>query len=79
MEKGVSVTRVVLNIPDDRTYITVEPEQTAESYNAGLRQKYIVALCLSAGCLLFYLLTWCVTWYKRRKGILLYVSASDKM
>ncbi len=48
VEEGVPVTRRVLSIPSDRTYITVEPDQTAESYTAGLRQKYVLALALSA-------------------------------
>lgn len=68
VEEGASVTRRVLNIPDDHTYITVDSEQTAESYTEGLRQKYIVNFCLSAGYLLLYLLIWCVIWYKKRKG-----------
>lgn len=69
VEEGVNVTRRVLNIPDEHTYITVEPDQTAESYTAGLWQKYRIALYLSAGYLLLYLLIWCVIWYKKRKGI----------
>ena len=69
VEEGASVTRRVLIIPDDHTYITVEPDQTAESYTEGLQQKYIVNFCLSAGYLLLYLLIWCVIWYKNRKGI----------
>jgi hypothetical protein len=48
VKEGVTVTRRVLSIPRDRTYITVEPDQTAESYTAGLRQKYVLALALSA-------------------------------
>ena len=48
VKEGVPVTRRVLSIPSDRTYITVEPDQTAESYTAGLRQKYVLALALSA-------------------------------
>lgn len=66
VKEGVSVIRRVLVISADRTYITVEPEQTAESYTAGLRQKYIIALCLSAGCILLYLL---VIWLKNKKEI----------
>ena len=69
VDSGNTVERRVLAIPDDRTYITVEPEQTAESYTVGLRQKYRIALCLSAGYLLLYLLAWCVMWFKKRKGI----------
>lgn len=67
--EGVSVIRRVLGIPNDRTYITVEPEQTAKSYTDGLRRKYMIALSLSAGYLLLYLLTWCVIWYNKKKGI----------
>ena len=48
VKEGVPVIRRVLSIPSDRTYITVEPDQTAESYTAGLRQKYVLALALSA-------------------------------
>ena len=67
VDEGVTVTRRVLSIPDDRTYITVESELTAESYTAGIQQKYVFTLSLSAGYLLLYLLTWCVIWYKKRK------------
>lgn len=69
VEEGVSVTRRVLSIPNDSTYITVEPEQTAESYTAELRQKYMIALCLSAGYIVLYLLIWYAIWYKKRKGL----------
>lgn len=65
VEEGVSVTRRVLSIPDDRTYITVEPEQTAESYTSGLQQKYMIYLCLSAGYILLYLLIWLVIRHKK--------------
>ena len=69
VEGGVCITRRVLSIPSDRSYITVEPEKTAESYTAGLRQKYMIALCLSAGYILLYLLVWCAIWYKKRYSI----------
>jgi hypothetical protein len=61
------VERRVLGIPDHRTYITVEPEQTAASYTAGLRLRYIMALELSAGYLLVYLLVWFMIWRKNKK------------
>ena len=48
--------RRVLRIPADGTYITVAADQTAESYTAGLRQKYIRALALSGAYILLYLL-----------------------
>lgn len=69
VDAGNAVERRVLSITSDRTYITVEPEQTAESYTSGLRQYYMTYLCLSAGYTLFYLLIWCVIWYKKRKRI----------
>lgn len=67
VEQGVTVTRRVLSIPGDRTYITVEPDQTAESYTAGLRQKYVLALALSAVYILVYLVIWGVILSKKRR------------
>ena len=67
VKEGVPVTRRVLNIPSDRTYITVEPDQTAESYTAGLRQKYVLALALSAVYILVYLVIWGVILSKKRR------------
>lgn len=67
VEEGVTVTRRVLSIPSDRTYITVEPDQTAESYTAGLRQKYVLALALSAAYILVYLVIWGVILSKKRR------------
>lgn len=49
------VERRVLFIPADDTYITVEADQTAESYTAGLRQRYILILGLSGGYVVVYL------------------------
>ena len=67
VKEGVTVTRRVLSIPSDRTYITVEPDQTAESYTAGLRQKYVLALALSAAYILVYLVIWGVILSKKRR------------
>ena len=67
VKEGVPVTRRVLSIPSDRTYITVEPDQTAESYTAGLRQKYVLALALSAAYILVYLVIWGVILSKKRQ------------
>lgn len=67
VKEGVPVTRRVLSIPSDRTYITVEPNQTAESYTAGLRQKYVLALALSAVYILVYLVIWGVILSKKRR------------
>ena len=67
MKKGVPVTRRVLSITGDRTYITVEPEQTAESYTAGLKRRYVLILAVSAAYILVYLAIWGVILSKRRR------------
>ena len=67
VEAGETVQRRVLRIPADGTYITVEPDQTAESYTAGLRQKYVFALALSAVYILVYLVIWGVILSKKRR------------
>ena len=46
--------------PADNTYITVEPDQTAEGYTSSLRQKYILILALSGGYVLVYAAVWVV-------------------
>lgn len=66
VEEGAVVARRVLDIPAEQSYITVEPEQTAESYTAELRQRYIIALCLSAGYILLCLLLALAIWYNKR-------------
>ena len=60
VDAGAVVERRVLSVPADRSYITVEPGQTAESYTAGLRQKYITALVLAGAYVLLYVAAWCV-------------------
>ena len=67
VKAGETVRRRVLRIPADGTYITVEPDQTAESYTAGLRQKYVLALALSAAYILVYLVIWGVILSKKRR------------
>ena len=67
VKAGVPITRRVLSVSGDRTYITVEPQQTAASYSAGLRQKYVLALALSAAYILVYLLIWGVMLSWRRR------------
>ena len=66
VEEGAGIARRVLNIPDDNTYITVEQEQTAVSYTAGLRQRYLIVLSLSAGYIILYLLL--LAWRRKRAG-----------
>ena len=60
VDAGAAVERRVLAIPADRSYITVEPGQTAESYTAGLWQKYITALVLAGAYTLLYVVAWCI-------------------
>ena len=67
VDAGAAVERRVLAIPADRSYITVEPGQTAESYTAGLRQKYITALVLAGAYVLLYVAAWCVIWASKQK------------
>ena len=67
VEEGVQVERRVLSIPSRGTYITVEPDQTAESFTTGLRQKYVLALALSAVYILVYLVIWGVILSKKRR------------
>ena len=44
----------------------VEPGQTAESYTAGLRQKYITALVLAGAYVLLYVAAWCVLIFTKK-------------
>ena len=69
VDAGAAVERRVLSVPADRSYITVEPGQTAESYTTGLRQKYITALVLAGAYVVLYAAAWCVVvWLKKEKG-----------
>ncbi len=68
VDAGATVERRVLRIPANQTYITVEAEQTAETYTAELRQTYIMILSLSGAYILFYLAAWCVIRRKAKKG-----------
>ncbi len=48
------VEQRALVIFTDRSYVTMEPSQTAESYTTGRRQKYITALVLAGAYVLLY-------------------------
>ncbi len=67
VDAGAAVERRVLAIPADRSYTTVEPNQNAESYTAGLRQKYITVLVLAGAYILLYVVVWCVILGSRKK------------
>lgn len=59
--------RRVLRISADGAYITVGANQTAESYTAGLQQKYVWALVPSGAYILLYLLVKIVFLVKRNR------------
>ena len=46
----------------------MEPGQTAESYTARLRQKYITALALAGVYVLLYVIVWRVIGSMKRKA-----------
>ena len=60
------VERRVLSIPADNTYITVEVNQDAESYTAGLRQRYLLILGVCAGYVVIYLAVWVIRWARKQ-------------
>ncbi|MCI8556920.1 MAG: hypothetical protein HFI19_03985 [Lachnospiraceae bacterium] len=66
VDAGRMVQRRVLSIWDKGTYITLEPEQDAQSYTEGLKQKYTYTLGMSAAYILIYLGTWAVLWNIKR-------------
>ncbi|MCI8417056.1 MAG: hypothetical protein HFI33_06105 [Lachnospiraceae bacterium] len=63
---GAPVERRVLGISAKGTYITIEAEQTAESYTVGLRNGYMGILGLSGAYILLYLLVWGILWIRKR-------------
>ena len=65
---GTAVERRVLTIPADNSYITTEPDQTADSYTAGLQQKYIAILILSGSYILLYAVIFWLIWLRKRKA-----------
>lgn len=66
VEAGTAVERRVLTIPADRTYITVEPDQSAESYVAQLQYKYNYILGLSVIYIFLFAAVWAVSSVWRR-------------
>lgn len=67
VDDKLETERRVLRIPADGTYITVAADQTAESYTAGLRQRYVWALALSGVYILLYLLVKIVLLVRRNR------------
>ena len=66
VKAGAAVKRRVLSIPEDRTYITVEPEQTAGSYTEGLRRRYTGIVTIGTLYILFYVTVLLLTKLVRR-------------
>ena len=56
VKAGAAVKRRVLSIPKDRTYITVELEQTARSYTEGLRRRYTGIVTIGTLYIMFYVI-----------------------
>lgn len=68
VNQRIAVERRVLSIPaDNHSYITIESEETAESYTAELRQKNIMILAFSGIYILLYAATWGVILMKRSR------------
>ena len=66
VEAGETVKRRVLSIPEDRTYITVEPEQTAGSYTEGLRRRYTGIVTIGTLYVMLYAIVLLLTKLVRR-------------
>ena len=66
VEAGAVVKRRVLSIPEDTTYITVEPEQTAGSYTEGLRKRYTGIVTVGTLYIMFYVIVLLLTKLVRR-------------
>lgn len=69
VEAGEPVERRVLSIPEAGTYITVEPNQTAETYTDELQEKYSLIVGFSAIYIMFYAVAWAVLsiWKRLRR------------
>ncbi len=66
VDAGAAVERRVLSIPADRTYITVEPDQSAESHTALLRRRCDFVVGLSAIYIFFYIIVRAVLFVWKR-------------
>lgn len=59
VKEGVTVDRRVLSITGENAYITVEADQTAESYTTQCRRRYILYTVLSAVYILIFIVLVC--------------------
>ena len=67
MDEKTTVEGRVLRIPAEHTYIVVCPDQSAESYMAGLKERYVKLLVLSVGYILLYMVVQIVLRILRHK------------
>ena len=54
VEEGEPIERRVFSVPDEGTYITVEADETAETYVAGQRKRFVLISIVSV----LYLVIW---------------------
>ena len=57
---GEKVERRVLSIPSENLYITIESDQTAESYITEQKHKYFWLLGISIAYILIYFIIWII-------------------
>lgn len=62
---AVPIKRRVLSLQGRDTYITVDADLTAESYTAGLQQRYVRILVLSIIYIVFYVAAWIIVLVRR--------------
>lgn len=67
VEQGQQVRRRVLAIPAEGTYLTIDPELSAEAYANGLRRRYLGMMWAAIGYLVFYLLAWGLIWAVKKQ------------
>lgn len=67
VEQGQQVKRRVLAIPAEGTYLTIDPELSAEAYAGGLRRRYLGVLWAAIGYLVFYPLAWGLIWVVKKQ------------
>lgn len=61
------VERRVLSIVAEKKYITVEPDQNAESYTDSLKSRNLWIMRISAAYIVIYIATWFFIWRNKRK------------
>ncbi len=59
VKEGVTVDRRVLSVAEEDVYITVEPDETAESYTSWCRRRYILYTVLSVIYIVIFIVLVC--------------------